>query len=77
MSYYYSQILLTLLSMEFLILRVLLILRYNLYVYKMLYLLIYYLVFVVCESVLGLTLLICLIRTNGNDNINLLNLILW
>lgn len=39
-------------------------------------LLLYYLVFVVCESVLGLTLLILIIRSYGNDNINLLNLII-
>lgn len=77
MRYFYSQILLTLLSMEFLMLRLLLILRINLYFYNLLYLLIYYMVFVVCESVLGLTLLVYLIRSNGNDNIRILNLMLW
>lgn len=75
--YLYSQILITLLRIEFLILRILLTLRYTLLINNILYLLMYYLVFVVCEGVLGLTLLVSLIRNNGNDNINFLNLILW
>nr|YP_011003922.1 NADH dehydrogenase subunit 4L [Eurytoma acutibialis]WPS67062.1 NADH dehydrogenase subunit 4L [Eurytoma acutibialis] len=77
MCYMYSQILMTLLSMEFLMLSILLTLSYNLLINNMLYLLMYYLVFVVCEGVLGLTLLVSLIRNNGNDNMNFLNLILW
>lgn len=64
-------------SIEFLILRVIIVLSYNLIINNILYLLIYYLVFVVCEGVMGLTLLVSLIRNNGNDNIKILNLILW
>lgn len=36
----------------------------------------YYLVFVVCERVLGLTLLVIYVRNFGNDRIKFLNL-LW
>nr|AZL93227.1 NADH dehydrogenase subunit 4L [Eurytoma sp. ZJUH_2016013] len=77
MVYFYSQILLTLLSMEFLMLSVLMNLSYNLYVNNMMFMLMYFLVFVVCEGVLGLTLLINLIRNNGNDNMKFLNLLMW
>lgn len=62
---------------EFLILRVLILLSYLFYVNNLIFIIIYYLVFVVCEGVLGLTLLVYLIRNNGNDNINLLNLVIW
>lgn len=73
----YSQILLTLLRIEFLILSILIILSYIFFINNILYLLLYYLVIVVCEGVIGLTLLVLLIRNKGNDNINFLNLILW
>lgn len=59
------------------ILRTLILLSYILLINNLLLILLYYLVFVVCEGVLGLTLLIYLIRNRGNDNLSLLNLILW
>lgn len=58
-------------------LRVLINLCFIFYLNNLLYFIIYFLIFVVCESVLGLTLLIYLIRSKGNDNIKILNLILW
>nr|ANH79475.1 NADH dehydrogenase subunit 4L [Eurytoma sp. TJS-2016] len=77
MGYFYSQILLTLLSMEFLMLSIFMLLSYNLYLMNMLFMIMYYLVFVVCEGVLGLTLLVILIRSMGNDNMKIMNLNLW
>lgn len=76
-SYFYSQILITLLGIEILILRVLIIISYLFYINNILLLLLYFLVFVVCEGVLGLTLLVILIRSLGNDNLSQLNLLLW
>lgn len=76
-SYFYSQVLLVLLRIEFLILRTLIILRYILIINEIILLLLYFLLFVVCEGVLGLTLLIYLIRRFGRDNLSVLSLILW
>ena len=67
----------TLMRLEFLMLMILLIFRFHIFLLNNLILILYYLVFVVCESVLGLTMLILLIRSYGNDNIKLINLILW
>lgn len=67
----------TLLVIEILILRIFLIIIFLLRLYKLNLLLLYFLVFVVCERVLGLTLLVYIVRNNGNDNLINLNLILW
>nr|YP_009526469.1 NADH dehydrogenase subunit 4L [Pteromalus puparum]AYM35229.1 NADH dehydrogenase subunit 4L [Pteromalus puparum] len=74
--YMYNQILLTLISMEFMMLSLLMMLN-NVFINNSMILILFYLIFVVCESVLGLTMLIILIRSNGNDNIKLLNLNKW
>lgn len=58
-------------------LRTLIVLVYSINIYNYLLLIFYYLIFVVCERVLGLTLLIVLIRSIGNDNLRFLNLLLW
>lgn len=63
--------------LEFIMLRVLLILITQLLIRINLEFIMYYLVFVVCERVLGLTLLLILIRLKGNDRMKVLNLILW
>lgn len=73
----YSNILLILISLEFIILRIFMLLGIYIYENFRLILILYYLVFVICERVLGLTLLILLIRNYGNDNLNFLNLIIW
>nr|YP_009944715.1 NADH dehydrogenase subunit 4L [Encyrtus eulecaniumiae]QGA74471.1 NADH dehydrogenase subunit 4L [Encyrtus eulecaniumiae]QGA74484.1 NADH dehydrogenase subunit 4L [Encyrtus eulecaniumiae]QGA74497.1 NADH dehydrogenase subunit 4L [Encyrtus eulecaniumiae]QGA74510.1 NADH dehydrogenase subunit 4L [Encyrtus eulecaniumiae] len=76
LTFYYN-IMLTLMSLEFLMLTLLMILNFIVMFYGNLFILMYYLIFVVCESVLGLSLLIILIRSKGNDNMKNLNLILW
>nr|YP_009944702.1 NADH dehydrogenase subunit 4L [Encyrtus sasakii]QGA47461.1 NADH dehydrogenase subunit 4L [Encyrtus sasakii]QGA47474.1 NADH dehydrogenase subunit 4L [Encyrtus sasakii]QGA74445.1 NADH dehydrogenase subunit 4L [Encyrtus sasakii]QGA74458.1 NADH dehydrogenase subunit 4L [Encyrtus sasakii] len=76
LTFYYN-IMLTLMSLEFLMLTLLMILNFIIMFYGNLFILMYYLIFVVCESVLGLSLLIILIRSKGNDNMKNLNLILW
>nr|AZL93512.1 NADH dehydrogenase subunit 4L [Torymus sp. ZJUH_2016035] len=75
--YFYNQLILTLMSLEFLMLSILMIFSLYMFIMNNLILILYYLVFVVCESVLGLTMLIMLIRSYGNDNMNLVNLIMW
>nr|UYR45755.1 NADH dehydrogenase subunit 4L [Merostenus sp.] len=72
-SYMYNHLFLTLISFEFMMLSVLLMLMIKFLNLNMIYLF-YYLVFVVCEGVLGLTLLILLIRSKGNDNLLMFNL---
>nr|AEG25303.1 NADH dehydrogenase subunit 4L [Philotrypesis sp. JHX-2011] len=72
--YYYSQLLMTLISLEFIMLSTLMMLNNMLMLNNSMILMLYYMVFVVCESVLGLTILIILIRSYGNDSMNLLNL---
>nr|QGA74534.1 NADH dehydrogenase subunit 4L [Encyrtus rhodococcusiae]QGA74549.1 NADH dehydrogenase subunit 4L [Encyrtus rhodococcusiae]QGA74561.1 NADH dehydrogenase subunit 4L [Encyrtus rhodococcusiae] len=76
LAFYYN-IMLTLMSLEFLMLTLLMILNFIIMFYGNLFIMMYYLIFVVCESVLGLSLLIILIRSKGNDNMKNLNLILW
>nr|QSX81637.1 NADH dehydrogenase subunit 4L [Philotrypesis tridentata] len=74
--FYYSQLLMTLISLEFIMLSTLMLLNNMLLLNNSMILILYFMVFVVCESVLGLTILIILIRTYGNDSMNLLNL-MW
>ena len=74
--YFYNYLITTLMRLEFSLLRILLIFRFNIFLMNNLIFILYYLVFVVCESVFGLTILIMLIRSYGNDNIKLINLII-
>lgn len=75
--YLYNFVLLSLIILEFIILRLLLLMSIIIFKFIRIQFILYYLVFIVCESVYGLTLLILLIRDNGNRKINLLNLLLW
>nr|YP_010555739.1 NADH dehydrogenase subunit 4L [Eupelmus anpingensis]UYR45768.1 NADH dehydrogenase subunit 4L [Eupelmus anpingensis] len=75
-SFCYSHIFMSLISLEFMMLS-LLTLMFKVFEGIMeINMLLFFLVFVVCESVLGLTLLILLIRSNGNDSMNMLNLLI-
>nr|YP_010934916.1 NADH dehydrogenase subunit 4L [Lamennaisia ambigua]WKV28907.1 NADH dehydrogenase subunit 4L [Lamennaisia ambigua] len=76
-SFFYDYLMLTLMSLEFLMLSVLMLLMMNLMFLNLENYLLYYLIFVVCESVLGLTLLLMLIRNKGNDSTKVLSMILW
>lgn len=64
----YKHLLIVLLSLEFIVLRIFFFLLIQLSVYyNEIYLLILFLVFRVCEGVLGLRILVSIIRTHGND----------
>lgn len=73
----YNNLLINLIILEFTIIR-LLIFIYIIYLkdFKIINIL-YYLRVVVCERVINLTLLICLILNYGNDNLIILNLLIW
>nr|YP_009525788.1 NADH dehydrogenase subunit 4L [Idioscopus clypealis]AXS67655.1 NADH dehydrogenase subunit 4L [Idioscopus clypealis] len=71
-----KHVLLCLLSLEFIILSLLysilvycLLFKYSLYLYLI------FMTFYVCEGVLGLSVLVCMIRSHGNDYLN--SLFLW
>nr|YP_009532919.1 NADH dehydrogenase subunit 4L [Mantispa japonica]AYG51254.1 NADH dehydrogenase subunit 4L [Mantispa japonica] len=66
----------TLLTLEFIVLS----LFYFLYIYLILYdydfyFLMYFMIFAVCEGVLGLSILVSLIRTHGNDYFQSFNML--
>nr|ASM82744.1 NADH dehydrogenase subunit 4L [Hapalopeza occipitalis] len=71
-----KHLLVTLLSLEFIVL-VLFILMYYYIVMMMgeLYLSMFFLSFAVCEGALGLSILVSMIRTHGNDFMNSLSLL--
>nr|WRW11482.1 NADH dehydrogenase subunit 4L [Eteoneus sigillatus] len=71
-------LLLTLISIEFLMLIIYLFMFMNFLSYGIdLYFMLIYLIMMVCEGALGLSMLVVLIRSHGNDMINSLNMLLW
>lgn len=73
-----KHLLLTLLSLEYLVLCVFIFLVFFVIKYfGDIYLILVFLTFSVCEGVLGLSILVSLIRCHGNDNINSLSIIKW
>nr|YP_009472930.1 NADH dehydrogenase subunit 4L [Macrosaldula sp. PJ-2017]AST10160.1 NADH dehydrogenase subunit 4L [Macrosaldula sp. PJ-2017] len=74
----HKHLLLTLLSIEFLVLVLFLSFFYFLmnYMYNMYFILVF-LTLSVCEGALGLSILVSLIRCHGNDNINSLSPLSW
>nr|WCB99525.1 NADH dehydrogenase subunit 4L [Meteorus sp. 1 XHS-2023a] len=77
-SFFYKHILLTLISLEFMMLNI----TYNIYlsinnINMNIYFISIFLTIMICESVLGLSLLIYLVRNNGNDYFKSLNLMKW
>nr|ABB92708.1 NADH dehydrogenase subunit 4L [Vanhornia eucnemidarum] len=76
--YMYKYILLTLLSLEFISLS-LIFNMYNLFIQmdSNIIMILYMMVFSICEGVLGLSLLVMYIRLDGEDMLDLMNLILW
>nr|YP_009139391.1 NADH dehydrogenase subunit 4L [Callimorpha dominula]AKF78260.1 NADH dehydrogenase subunit 4L [Callimorpha dominula] len=64
----HKHLLIVLLSLEFIVLSIFFfLLIYLIYVEYDMYMLMIFLVFSVCEGVLGLSILISMIRTHGND----------
>nr|ASY98448.1 NADH dehydrogenase subunit 4L [Sinomiopteryx grahami] len=71
-----KHLLMVLLSLEFIVLILFIILyNYIMMMYSELYMTMYYISFAVCEGVLGLSLLVSIIRTHGTDYFNSLNLL--
>lgn len=72
----HKHLLVVLLSLEFIVLRIFFFLLFylNLFDYEI-YILIVFLVFSVCEGALGLSILVSIIRTHGNDYFYSFNLL--
>nr|YP_002735092.1 NADH dehydrogenase subunit 4L [Saldula arsenjevi]ABZ02134.1 NADH dehydrogenase subunit 4L [Saldula arsenjevi] len=74
----HKHLLLTLLSIEFLVLVLFLGFFYFFMFYTYdLYFILIFLTFSVCEGALGLSILVSLIRCHGNDNVNSLSPLTW
>nr|YP_010309883.1 NADH dehydrogenase subunit 4L [Biston regalis]UMR55009.1 NADH dehydrogenase subunit 4L [Biston regalis] len=72
----YKHLLIILLSLEFMVLSVFFfLLSYLLFLNYEVYILMIFLVFSVCEGALGLSILVSLIRTHGNDYFKSFNLL--
>nr|YP_010531108.1 NADH dehydrogenase subunit 4L [Omoglymmius wukong]UXW93695.1 NADH dehydrogenase subunit 4L [Omoglymmius wukong] len=70
-----KHLMMMLMSLEFIILSLFIILFIILFLYNQeYYFCMYFLTFCVCESVLGLSVLVALIRTHSNDYYNILNM---
>nr|YP_009121681.1 NADH dehydrogenase subunit 4L [Hylaeus dilatatus]AJG02948.1 NADH dehydrogenase subunit 4L [Hylaeus dilatatus] len=75
MIYKFSKFFLMLMiCMEFLVLMNLLFMMNYQLNYMIDWLFMYYLIFVVCESVIGMSLMICMVYIYGNQNMSMLNL---
>nr|YP_008080953.1 NADH dehydrogenase subunit 4L [Psococerastis albimaculata]AFY16893.1 NADH dehydrogenase subunit 4L [Psococerastis albimaculata] len=62
-----NHLLVMLVSLEFMSLIIFFMLMFNLWMFSEKYILMYYLTFCVCEGAFGLSLLVCLVRSVGND----------
>lgn len=72
----HKHLLIVLLSLEFIVLRIFFfIILYLIIINNNIYILIVFLVFSVCEGALGLSILVSMIRTHGNDYFYSYNLI--
>nr|YP_008080884.1 NADH dehydrogenase subunit 4L [Adoxophyes orana]AFV63156.1 NADH dehydrogenase subunit 4L [Adoxophyes orana] len=72
----HKHLLIILLSLEFLVLSIFLFMLFIMsYMYMNMYLLMVFLVFAVCEGALGLSILVSMIRTHGNDYFQSFNLL--
>nr|AHX97873.1 NADH dehydrogenase subunit 4L [Proterops sp. QL-2014] len=77
-SKYYKNLFMSLICMEYIMLNLLYLIYMNMMNLKMnLYFINFYLVIVVCESIMGLTLLLYIVRMLGNDYFFLMNLMKW
>nr|APZ75608.1 NADH dehydrogenase subunit 4L [Auplopus sp. SJW-2017] len=71
----FKKFLMTLISIEILMLITSLMLMLNLSLISSNFIIIYFLIFMVSESVLGLSLLIMMSRIHGNDSMQIMNMI--
>uniref|UniRef100_A0AAU7BNG0 NADH-ubiquinone oxidoreductase chain 4L n=1 Tax=Psyllaephagus populi TaxID=3122998 RepID=A0AAU7BNG0_9HYME len=75
--YLYNHLIITLIGLEFLMLSFLMLFFFLISFFYLSKMIMLFLIMVVCESVLGLTLLLILIRSKGNENMKHLSLLLW
>nr|UDU84900.1 NADH dehydrogenase subunit 4L [Olethreutes sp. 2019HN00063] len=72
----HKHLLIILLSLEFMVLSIFLFMLFILmYMHYNMYMLMVFLVFAVCEGALGLSILVSMIRTHGNDYFQSFNLL--
>nr|YP_009732623.1 NADH dehydrogenase subunit 4L [Celypha flavipalpana]QHS71342.1 NADH dehydrogenase subunit 4L [Celypha flavipalpana] len=72
----HKHLLIILLSLEFMVLSIFLFMLFvMMYMYYNMYMLMVFLVFAVCEGALGLSILVSMIRTHGNDYFQSFNLL--
>nr|YP_010481020.1 NADH dehydrogenase subunit 4L [Perula sp. 1 HFZ-2022c]UVN16542.1 NADH dehydrogenase subunit 4L [Perula sp. 1 HFZ-2022c] len=72
----YKHLLIVLLSLEFIVLSIFLMMMiYFNFIENSMYMLMVFLVFSVCEGALGLSILVLMIRTHGNDYFQSMNLL--
>nr|AGZ13029.1 NADH dehydrogenase subunit 4L [Spodoptera litura]QTZ20312.1 NADH dehydrogenase subunit 4L [Spodoptera litura]UDP55397.1 NADH dehydrogenase subunit 4L [Spodoptera litura] len=72
----YKHLLIVLLSLEFIVLSIFFfLLTYLIFIEYDMYMLMLFLVFSVCEGALGLSILVSMIRTHGNDYFQSFNLL--
>uniref|UniRef100_UPI0030FDF8D4 NADH dehydrogenase subunit 4L n=1 Tax=Carterocephalus argyrostigma TaxID=1663110 RepID=UPI0030FDF8D4 len=72
----HKHLLIMLLSLEFIVLSIyMLLLLYLMYIEFDMYMLMVFLVFSVCEGALGISILVSMIRTHGNDYFQSFNLL--
>nr|YP_010350253.1 NADH dehydrogenase subunit 4L [Virgulibracon endoxylaphagus]UOK09633.1 NADH dehydrogenase subunit 4L [Virgulibracon endoxylaphagus] len=77
-SFYYNHILLNLISLEFLMVNLFYNIYYlNNYINLNMYFYNFFLCVMICEGILGLSLMIYMIRNSGNDYSNLFVLLKW
>nr|AHA52521.1 NADH dehydrogenase subunit 4L [Eumacrocentrus sp. QL-2013] len=77
-SFFYKHLLLTLISLEFMMINILFNMYMSFMMLKMnLIILSFFLTISVCESIIGLSLLVFLVRISGNDFMKSLNLMKW
>nr|YP_009485639.1 NADH dehydrogenase subunit 4L [Tapeinus singularis]AVZ00775.1 NADH dehydrogenase subunit 4L [Tapeinus singularis] len=73
-----KHLLLTLLSLEFLVLVIYVMFMGFLFYYDLCYyFILVFLTFAVCEGAMGLSILVCVIRSHGNDSISSLSILGW
>nr|YP_010175185.1 NADH dehydrogenase subunit 4L [Olidiana ritcheri]QSJ61390.1 NADH dehydrogenase subunit 4L [Olidiana ritcheri] len=70
--YMRKHVLLSLMLLEFVILSLLIMIILNLLYSSIFYYYLFMMMFYVCESVLGLTILVMMIRNHGNDYLNMM-----
>nr|APF47543.1 NADH dehydrogenase subunit 4L [Fornicia albalata] len=76
-NYYKKHLLVGLMSLEFIMLTIFMfIYMYLMYLELSIYFMCLFLVIMVCESILGLTILVYMVRKIGNDYVKMLNLLI-